>query len=769
VRLAAGIILLALVSLGITPADVSAQARPMPTESLRGCADCHLEWAESFNTPQAVLLIDRPSEPVEAKSETCLGCHDGSMEDSRRRVWLDHGHKLGVEPPSDMNVPEKLPLKDGKIDCRTCHTAHQTPAGSKTETLANVVLLRVPNDKSQLCQMCHTDKNKGPEEGTHPIKGMPEPIPAVLIEAGAEAHHGQKDIYCQVCHTPHGSKEDHLLVMGVRNNNLCLTCHETLRPGMWHAQRPGVHPDRPEIHSSKQMAAIETMGTRLGDENRLICLSCHKMHDGKSGRFMLAMTLKDSQFCIQCHEDQNILLESKHDISKLTFAVQNRLGFTTEQAGPCSACHMFHNLALEPNPSKQDPEGVCTSCHRKEGVAHHTGQKIGDLAKSHAMNIPVPTMTPAESLPLFASQSESTPQSVMTCQTCHDPHGSTQTDFLRLPSEDMCQACHPDTLKQITGGAHDIQVSQADWPQAAAKNSRCFGCHKVHSWDADANLWAVKPDENETAADAVCISCHQEARWSTADTPAAKAMLHPRLVAKGTSSNLLNLDTDPAQEITSCQSCHDPHGQPGVKSLLHASAKSHPEQLCYTCHDETRSLSQSMHSRFVFAEEKSTSRQVCGPCHAVHAVEGSTKSKMWAAKISEQGNSESAQRCLGCHGPDGTARKMEIVEHPEPLLMEFVSRQWLQKILPVSEDHDGKEITCLTCHLPHGRIHTPVIQEETETGFDLHQTRAAKPMLRPDTANQLCAQCHGFDAARLYLYYHYPSKRPRQMIPAPYR
>ncbi len=44
-------------------------------------------------------------------------------------------------------------LKDGKIACRTCHTAHGTEGSG---TLASVFFLRAPSEAGQLCMMCHT-------------------------------------------------------------------------------------------------------------------------------------------------------------------------------------------------------------------------------------------------------------------------------------------------------------------------------------------------------------------------------------------------------------------------------------------------------------------------------------------------------------------------------------------------------------------------------------------------------------------------------------
>ncbi len=42
---------------------------------------------------------------------------------------------------------------------------------------------------------------------------------------------------------------------------------------------------------------------------------------------------------------------------------------------------------------------------------------------------------------------------------------------------------------------------------------------------------------------------------------------------------------------------------------------------------------------------------------------------------------------------------------------------------------------------------------------ELPRLRAAKPMLRPYAAPNLCSGCHGFDGLRRYLYFHDPRRR----------
>src|SRR5436309_4805616 len=123
-----------------------------------------------------------------------------------------------MKPPADMKIPPGLPLEDGKITCRTCHTAHAVPG---SETLAETFFLRVDNSQSQLCQLCHENKSGGPQHGSHPVGPMTVALPAKLKDAGAKAGPKGQELICQSCHGAHGSKADKLLVMGTNESQLC--------------------------------------------------------------------------------------------------------------------------------------------------------------------------------------------------------------------------------------------------------------------------------------------------------------------------------------------------------------------------------------------------------------------------------------------------------------------------------------------------------------------------------------------------------------------
>jgi hypothetical protein len=142
----------------------------------------------------------------------------------------------------------------------------------------------------------------------------------------------------------------------------------------------------------------------------------------------------------------------------------------------------------------------------------------------------------------------------------------------------------------------------------------------------------------------------------------------------------------------------------------------------------------------------------CAPCHAVHAIEGSDRPLLWAARRSLTGNSEADRRCLGCHGPGGGAKRPDIFQHPEAAFasLKYATTQ------PIATD-PAALFSCSTCHVQHGREIDGLGKLVAADGEGV--IRAARPMVRDNVSQTICANCHGSDARRVFLYYHQPDKR----------
>ncbi len=138
-----------------------ADARPILDSKPKDCTTCHMELMPMLaqGLPTAIALVPpvHPDQPPASREEACFSCHDGSVEDSRRTVWLEHGHSSDVVPPEAMTIDDGIPLVDGALACRSCHTAHSQ--GGSGRSCAEAVFLRVGEQPMELCIACHGDMN----------------------------------------------------------------------------------------------------------------------------------------------------------------------------------------------------------------------------------------------------------------------------------------------------------------------------------------------------------------------------------------------------------------------------------------------------------------------------------------------------------------------------------------------------------------------------------------------------------------------------------
>lgn len=667
----------------------------------RNCTVCHLEWMPQFDEGRGTRLMEAPdspaNDPLVSRSAACLSCHDGSVVDSRRRVWQDHGHLTGVEPPASVKVPPNLPLVNGQIACRTCHSAHAS--GEPQGDMTTAVFLRVPNTAGELCISCHEAHTRGPKLGTHPTGGMPWAIPQVLIDAGARVGPNPRELTCQVCHTPHGAANDHLLVMPTDSNQLCLTCHDRIRPGMF---RDGAaeHPLFPKANA-EQAAAVVKLGTKLGPDGTLLCLSCHKLHHGKGGRFMLAGDLKDSEMCLSCHTEKKAVFGTSHDLRKNFPSEVNRLGMTAHGGGPCSSCHMVHRSARTPEESKLDPGGgKCITCHQEN--------RIGASKLLGAINHPN-----------------------VKCVVCHDPHETAYPSYLRQSPADLCLECHEQA--EDIAGAHAFE----DNPELVNVHGQkvgdvggCLMCHSMHN-AVGKPLWGASLTAPRTEQEK-CSVCHQAGGLA-----ASKPMRQ-------------------FNHTLACSECHNSHGDSEENPAL-LIVDPPAQNLCVRCHDENEALVDGPHditrNKTAWPDNSRQRSDRCLACHRPHADE---KSGLFVNGLAA-GVSGPDASCLACHPNVAWNSKSDLAAlHPrESVTIELDPDDEFMPL--VSADSDEARIGCRTCHNPHAGGGPPthlVRAEEDEPTSGLcvycHEDRAHIGMTGHSTASltkaglqaESCKPCH---------------------------
>jgi predicted CXXCH cytochrome family protein len=570
---------------------------------------------------------------------------------------------------------------------------------------------------------------EGGKAGMHPTGDMSFPVPEDLRKAGARTGSNPCELTCQVCHTAHGATHEHLVVLGTASNELCVTCHAQMRPGMFIEGSPTEHPLSPVVDRA-QAAAVAEMRTQLGPGNHLICLSCHQMHHANGQLFLLAENLAGGTMCLRCHADRCCMLGTSHDLRQKFPAERDRLGLTADTGGPCSACHLFHEYARPPESSTLDPSGQCSTCHQ-----------AGRPAETKALG-------PANHTPVG-------------CTKCHDPHSEQYGQYLRNVAHAVCTDCHA-AQAGLCGGPHDVELASANWPSAsAATGDACLTCHRPHARD-DAGRFRAGYAANANAGEGACLPCHMPV-----EPGGDLALLHPR-DATNLAASELPLESAAHGKLVSCRTCHDPHRgrSPDAALLRIVAATPTSAELCITCHAEAANIQAIGHAGQVLWAAGLDAR-ACGPCHVTHGRADAVEPHlMWPVQLADPTEATPPARaadrhCLACHRPDGPAPPPAIATHPAAEMFNPASpddADFLPLFNAQGEVDPRGSIACRTCHLTHGRASPAPVPPGLGT-LSERELRARQWHIRSLGPQSICTTCHGFDALRRFMYFHDAARR----------
>jgi predicted CXXCH cytochrome family protein len=355
-------------------------------------------------------------------------------------------------------------------------------------------------------------------------------------------------------------------------------------------------------------------------------------------------------------------------------------------AGRVSAVQ--HPVPLDP---KADPS-TCITCHedKTKGKSVHSAIALGCTGCHEVrVNKDVTRVKLITTTPLAL------------CLTCHaDKNAAGMKGTVHSPARRDCVKCHDphssgnknQLLKATSGGENE---------------NLCLGCHKI-------GVNVPEKGSRHAALDMGCDTCH--VTHKTGEIGKAEFDFH---LTKATpalcldchdvkSADLQKAHQNQPFEKANCVSCHDPH-ESAVPKLIakfthppfagkqcevcHSPAKdgkvvlTQPDAkaLCVTCHDDKAKLIETAKVQHPGAAGD------CTDCHSPHASRQPGLPKTNAVDI-----------CLGCHSDIADQAKKPF--HHQPAFGQG----------------------CATCHQPHG-------------GDNQH-------LLRAQTANTLCLECHGPDA-----------------------
>ena len=149
------------------------------------CMECHA----TKNTNWERGLSEWPISTHAVEGVECQTCHP------MHKAMTPDPNKACVECHPDtvaqMQLPSHHPVREGKMNCASCHNPHN----------GREFMLKTRMRKADLCYKCHQ-----------------------AIEGPWVFEHAPVEEDCGICHAPHGSVANNLLV--ANEPTLCLQCHD---------------------------------------------------------------------------------------------------------------------------------------------------------------------------------------------------------------------------------------------------------------------------------------------------------------------------------------------------------------------------------------------------------------------------------------------------------------------------------------------------------------------------------------------------------------
>ncbi len=573
------------------------------------CMECHEHFDEgneagmhpvglaSYEIPQA--LLDAGAHLLDGRTQlTCVVCHD--MHEANHTTLLHvvptknklclicHEDKLGEKTEGGM-MPKhgRQPILDGvqrqvvarwggvvgekgELLCISCHDVHGAQPGTR--------LLRFQPLYGKTCSACHPD-HEGVVGSAHDMRIE---FPQMENAAGLNAMSAG---VCSPCHMAHQFPRDPI-ASDADPQGVCTTCHSEGQCGQSAVIDGHNHPDT-------------------------VCTDCHNPHQRRYEAFLIA----DAQdLCVKCHEAQSGVIRGIHDVRRNPSAWPER----ARTEARCLTCHIPHG-GSEPGLMRMglmeganSNEAACLPCHEQAGFGATSA-----IAAIHPVGLPQELIEKLEDDQRWPFVSNNGTYQI-SCQTCHDPHGDDQTEYLmRAPAgergERLCFVCHEDkALIHLTGH------SALSLGQAGLTSSFCKPCHAMHA--SPDSVWGdlLSPrflveecdlPPGQTKRFLPCQACHRE----DGNAPAREFTQHPEIV---TTNNIhpadpaylpLFNDTGEADvhgQVT-CRTCHLSHGRADVLKQLDSGGnvpednnllrKAHVREfltpnLCTHCHGEDAAL-----------------------------------------------------------------------------------------------------------------------------------------------------------------------------------
>ncbi len=235
-----------------------------------------------------------------------------------------------------------------------------------------------------------------------------------------------------------------------------------------------------------RVAMAET-ATYVGEK---ACAVCHDFKVELFGHTQHAKAFRENpqnevekQVCEACHGPGSLHVNNPTDHSTLIGYDKDWGTSVEKQTAQCLGCHKGGNRINWEGSIHQTQKLSCSDCHNPMAKFSARG-----LMKKKNITETCQTCHQQQRAEFKKKSHMPVPEGKMSCEDCHNPHGSTSKRLLKADSvNELCYTCHAEKRGPYL------------WEHAPVRES-CLNCHYAHGSNNDKLLVQTRPF--------LCSGCH---------------------------------------------------------------------------------------------------------------------------------------------------------------------------------------------------------------------------------------------------------------------
>lgn len=221
-----------------------------------------------------------------------------------------------------------------------------------------------------------------------------------------------------------------------------------------------------------------------------VCISCHDVENKNFTHTLHAKVFRENpkndtekMVCEACHGPGSLHAKKTKDHNLLIGFTKNWGTPIDKMNGQCLACHSGGQRIYWESSIHQKNKLACSDCHNPMATFSANG-----LLKKQSITETCQTCHQQQRAEFKKKSHMPVPEGKMTCEDCHNPHGSSNKRLLKADSiNELCYTCHAEKRGPFI------------WEHAPVREN-CMNCHVPHGSNNDKLLVQTRPF--------LCNNCH---------------------------------------------------------------------------------------------------------------------------------------------------------------------------------------------------------------------------------------------------------------------